>query len=95
MRRRRSAADSDGNVTAWKLTLAAGLVAELVVWGLLEQLRRTVAEVDEGVDTLWTAGQRLAQNTQASHLLGRVGAQGTDLVDELARHRAPTEGSGE
>ncbi len=95
MRGLRGAAVSDADAAAWKVTLAAGLVAELVVWGLLEALRRTVVEVDEGVDTLWTAGQRLAQNTQVTHVLATVGAQGTDLVDELARHRTPTEGSAE
>ncbi len=95
MRRRRTASPSVGDLAAWRVTLAAGLVAELVVWGLLEQLRRTVVEVDEGVDTLWTAGQRLAQNTQVIHVLATVGARGTDLVDELAHHPAPTEGGAE
>jgi hypothetical protein len=92
VRRSRGAAAPNGNAMAWKITLAAGLAAELVVWGLLEQLRRTVVEVDEGVDALWTAGQRLAQNTQVTHVLGAVGDQGAELVDELARHRAPTQG---
>ncbi len=84
---------SRGSSTAWKVTLAAGLVVDLVVLGLLEQLRRTVAEIDEGVDTLWTAGQRLAQNTQVTHVLTSVGARGGELLEELERHRPPTEES--
>lgn len=93
MRRPPSASLGSGDLTAWKVTLAAGLVVDLVVLGLLEQLRRTVVEIDEGVDTLWTAGQRLAQNTQVAHVLGSVGARGGELLEELDRHAAPTDRS--
>lgn len=75
------------NQTAWWITLAVGLVVALVVWGLLEALRRTVDQVDAGVDELWAMGQRVAQNTQTSHLLGATIARGTELVHEVEHHR--------
>lgn len=75
------------NQTAWWVTLAVGLVVALVVWALLELLRRTVDEIDAGVSELWEMGQRVAQNTQTTHLLGATVARGTELVEEVERHR--------
>jgi hypothetical protein len=75
------------NQTAWWVTLAIGLVVALVVWALLELLRRTVDGIETGVDELWAMGQRVAQNTQTSHLLGTTVARGTELVEEVERHR--------
>jgi uncharacterized membrane protein len=75
------------NQTAWWITLAVGLVVALVVWALLEALRRTVNQIDESVSALWETGQRVAQNTQTSHLLGATVARGTDLAEEVERHR--------
>ncbi len=75
------------NQTAWWITLAVGLVVALVVWGLLEALRRTVNQIDAGVSELWEMGQRVARNTQTSHLLGATVARGTELVEEVERHR--------
>ncbi len=75
------------NQTAWWITLAIGLVVALVVWGLLEALRRTVRQIDSDVSELWAMGQRVAQNTQTSHLLGATVARGTELVEEVERHR--------
>ena len=77
------------NQTAWWITLAVGLVVALVVWALLELLRRTVDRVDAGVSQLWETGQHVAQNTQTTHLLGATVARATDLVEELERHPAP------
>ncbi|HLI54770.1 MAG TPA: hypothetical protein VKU88_10625 [Acidimicrobiales bacterium] len=73
---------------AWWATLGAGLVIALVVWGLLEVLRRTVRDVDEAVGQVWTMGKRLAQNTQAAHLLGTTKVRGGQLLQELSAHRA-------
>ncbi|MDP9385067.1 MAG: hypothetical protein M3P50_07525 [Actinomycetota bacterium] len=75
------------NQTAWWITLAIGLVVALVVWGLLEALRRTVRQIDTDVSELWAMGQRVAQNTQTSHLLGATVARGTELVEEVEHHR--------
>ncbi len=82
------------NQTLWWITLAAGLVVALVVWALLEVLRRTVREVDRSVAELWTMGKRLAQNTQAAHILQTTQARGGDLLGELEHHRGPAGGGG-
>ena len=75
------------NQTAWWITLAVGLVVALVVWGLLEKLRRTVKQIDAGVSELWRTGQGVARNTQTSHLLDATVARGTELADEVELHR--------
>lgn len=80
------------NEALWWITLATGLLIALVVWGLLEALRRTVLDVGRGVSELWTMGKRVAQNTQTSHLLETTKARGGDLLAELEHHRAATEG---
>ena len=82
------------NQTAWWITLAVGLVVALVVWALLEMLRRTVNEIDARVSEVWTMGKRVAQNTQTSHLLGTTKERGVDLLEELEHHRTPAERSG-
>ena len=80
------------NQTLWWITLGVGLVVALVVWGLLEALRRTVNEVDRAVDDVWTMGKRLAQNTATSHLLATTKARGVELLEELEEHRKPAGG---
>lgn len=82
---------SDPDEAAWLATLGAGLVVALVVTGLLEWLRRTVIGVDEGVSAVWTAGKRVAGNTQTTHLLQGTALQGVALRDELEQHKAPSE----
>jgi hypothetical protein len=77
------------NQTLWWVTLAVGLVVALVVWGLLEALRRTVLEVERAVDDVWTMGKRVAQNTATSHLLATTKERGGELLEELEQHRAP------
>jgi hypothetical protein len=76
------------NQTAWWITLGVGLVVALVLWGLLEQLRRTVNEVDRGVSDVWTMGKRVAQNTQTTYLLATTKQRGLELREELEEHRA-------
>ena len=81
------------NQTLWWITLGAGLIVALLVWVLLELLRRTVLDVDRAVNEVWTAGKHLAQNTQTTHLLDTTKARGVELVDELERHRAGAGGA--
>jgi hypothetical protein len=76
------------NQTAWWISLGVGLVVALVVWGLLEALRRTVAEVERAVDDVWTMGKRVAQNTSTSYLMGTTLERGGELLGELDEHRA-------
>jgi len=80
------------NQTLWWVTLAVGLVVALVVWGLLEVLRRTVLEVERAVDDVWTMGKRLAQNTATTHTLLTTKERGSELLEELEQHRAPAGG---
>jgi len=72
--------------TAWWVSLAAGLVVALVVWFLLEWLRRTVNEVDRAVQDVWTMGKRVAQNTATTHMLGGTKELGVELLEEVKRH---------
>lgn len=82
------------NETAWWVTLGLGLVVALVVWGLLEQLRRTVNEVERSVDEVWTMGKRVAGNTSTTYLLGTTKERGVELLEELEEHHAPSGRSG-
>ncbi|HKH41770.1 MAG TPA: hypothetical protein VKA41_07915 [Solirubrobacterales bacterium] len=72
--------------TAWWVSLAVGLVVALVVWFLLEWLRRTVNEVDRAVQDVWTMGKRVAQNTATTHMLGGTKELGVELLEEVKRH---------
>lgn len=68
---------------AWTGTLVAGVVVAGVVWGLLETLRRSVVRVEAAVDEVWAAGQRVARNTQTTHLLSGTARQSAALHDLL------------
>jgi len=81
------------NQTAWWITLGVGLVVALVVWALLEILRRTVKRIDAGVSALWASGQGVAQNTQTTHLLAATVERGTELVEEVELHRQAARGN--
>lgn len=80
------------NQTLWLITLGVGLVVAVVVWLLLERLRRAVAEVDRAVEDVWTMGKRVAQNTSTTYLLGATKEQGVGLLEELEEHRAAIRG---
>jgi uncharacterized protein HemY len=71
---------------AWWVSLAVGLVVALVVWFLLEWLRRTVNEVERAVDDVWTMGKRVAQNTATTHMLLGTKELGVELLEEVKRH---------
>lgn len=73
---------------AWWATLGAALLVVLVAWALLEALRRTVRDLDSAVTQVWTMGKRLAQNTQATHLLATTKLRGAQLAEELNLHGA-------
>jgi uncharacterized protein HemY len=71
---------------AWWVSLAVGLVVALVIWFLLEWLRRTVNEVERAVDDVWTMGKRVAQNTATTHMLLGTKELGVELLEEVKRH---------
>ncbi len=77
---------SDGVVAAWSVALAVGLVVAIVVWALLEVLRRSVDELRQGVDDLLGHGGRLAQNTWTVALFEQTKARAGELLEELGRH---------
>ena len=79
---------STGVEIAWWVALGLGLVVALVVWFLLEWLRRTVVAVDEGVSAIWTMGKRVAQNTQTTYLFETTKTRGVELLEELRHHAA-------
>ena len=75
----------------WRASLVVGLVVAVVVWALLELLRRAAVDVERSVEDVWTAGKRLAQNTQTTHLLVGTRDRGVALLEELEHHRALSE----
>ena len=87
MRRRPAPGLDPADAARWRISLVAGLVVAVVVWALLEALRRAAVDVDRAVEDVWTAGKRLAQNTQAAHLLDGTRDGGVALLEELERHR--------
>ncbi len=84
---------SDRDAAAWRASLVGGLIAAGAVWGLLEALRRAAIDVERSVEDVWTAGKRLAQNTQAAHLLDGTRDGGVALLEELERHREANGGT--
>jgi hypothetical protein len=70
------------------VTGAGGLVVLIAVGALLETLRRSVAEVETRTEHLWETGKRLAQNTQAAHLLRQTEQLSGELTRELAEPAA-------
>jgi type II secretory pathway component PulF len=80
------------NQRLWWITLAVGLVVAIVVWVLLERLRRAVRAVDEHVDEVWTMGKRVAQNTSTTYLLQTTKQRGGELLEELQEHAAAAGG---
>lgn len=85
---------SSGVTTAWWVALGVGLVVALVVWALLELLRRTVDRIDAGAAAVWTSGKRVAQNTWTAHLFNTTKARGVELLEEVQQHAAAAERSG-
>ena len=91
-RRRSSGALDPADAARWRVSLIIGLVVAVVVWALLEILRRSAVDVERSVEDVWTAGKRLAQNTQTAHLLTGTRDGGVALLEELERHREATGG---
>lgn len=79
--------------TAWWSTLAVGAVVLLVVLALLETLRRTVRDIEHGVDAVLGSGGRLAQNTWTIQLLGVTKERAGDLAHALGATTAADDGS--
>ena len=78
---------SGGVTIAWWITLGVGLVVALVVTALLEWLRRTVRQINRGVDDILGVGGRLAQNTWTVQLFAATNLHAQELLQELRAHR--------
>ncbi len=70
----------------WGVALGIGLVVIVVVIALLTFLSRLVADIDAGVDSLWTVTKRMAQNTTGLYQLAGTGSVLRALREELIRH---------
>jgi hypothetical protein len=75
-----------GAQVAWWIALGVAAVVAVVVWILLELLRRTVHQVRRGVDDVLSMGGRLAQNTWTVQLLQTTKRHGLALLDEVQKH---------
>ena len=73
------------NELLWWIAVAVGLVVAIVVWALLEILRRSVEDVRRAVDDVLLAGGRLAQHTWTIQLLRTVAQRADELIQELER----------
>lgn len=69
----------------WYVALGIGLVVILVVIVLLTFLRSLVAEIDDGVDFLWTVTKRMAINTTGAYQLAGTGSILRALREEALR----------
>jgi hypothetical protein len=77
---------SSGVTLAWWIALGVGLAVAVVVISLLELLRRTVHQINRGVDDVLTMGGRLAQNTWTIQLFQATNLHARELYEELRRH---------
>jgi hypothetical protein len=75
-----------GAQIAWWVALGVAAVVAIVVWALLEILRRTVEQVRRGVDDVLSMGGRLAQNTWTVQLLQTTKQHGLALLEEVQTH---------
>jgi hypothetical protein len=83
-----------GNELAWWITLAVGLVVAVVVWVLLELLRRTVHDVRRAVDDVLVSGGRLAQHTWTVQILQTAVQRADKLLEELRSKPSPERSGG-
>ena len=84
---------ANGVEIAWWTACGVLLVVAIVVWALLEILRRTVHQVRRGVDDVLSVGGRLAQNTWTIQLLRTTNDHARALLGELEQIVGPTERS--
>lgn len=69
----------DTIVQVWLLSLGIFIVVLLVVAALLTLILRTSTQIHDGVSAIWTAGQKVANNTiqlsllhHTNHAAGRI-----------------------
>ncbi len=70
--------------TVWWVSLGIGVVVIVVVAVLLTLIVRTARQIDGAVSDIWTAGQRIANNTVHIPLLHRTNQVVDDILDRAA-----------
>ncbi len=68
-------------ITVWGISLAIAAVVVVVVGVLLALIHRTAAQIEEVVGDIWTAGQRVANNTVHIPLLSRTNRIAGQIVE--------------
>jgi hypothetical protein len=80
---------AEAGYTVWWVSLGIGLVVIVVVAVLLTLIVRTARQIDGAVSDIWTAGQRIANNTIHIPLLHRT----NQVVDEVLERAAGIDGA--
>lgn len=68
--------------TLWWISIAVAFVVVIVATGLLVNIVVALRNIDTNVETIWTVGKRIANNTVQLWLLDRV----TAMVKEIREH---------
>lgn len=75
----------------WMASLAVFVVVLIVVAVLLTMILRTATQIHHGVSAIWTAGQKVANNTIHLALLDRTNYLGAAILQSAGRVAAATE----
>lgn len=70
--------------TVWGISLGIGLAVTVVVAVLLALIARTAEQIEDEVENIWTAGQRIASNTVHIPLLQRTNLAVARVLDHAA-----------
>ena len=76
----------------WLLTLGIFVVVLLVVAALLTLILVTTKRIHAGVSAIWTAGQKVANNTIQLAMLDRTNFLAGQILDSAGRVAAATGG---
>ena len=79
----------EAGYTVWWVSLGIGLVVIVVVAVLLTLIVRTARQIDGAVAEIWTAGQRIANNTIHIALLNHTNR----MVDEVLERAGGIDGA--
>jgi hypothetical protein len=82
---------ADAVQQVWVVTLAIFLVVLVVVAVLLTMILATARQIHAGVSAIWTAGQKVANNTVHLAMLDRTNHLGGAILASAARIAAATD----
>lgn len=75
--------------TVWGVSLVIGVVVIVVVAVLLTLIVRTAKQIEAGVSSIWTVGQRIANNTVHIPMLHRT----NQIVDGILARAGGIDGA--